>query len=58
MLAQIYIKDSKTNFSDEITVLEFESYKTEQEVIHRFTPFHDEQEINVDNEDRKEIRVY
>ena len=45
----------QSKLSDEITVLEFESYKSNQEVIHRFTPFYDEQEINVDSEEINDV---
>lgn len=45
----------QSKLSDEITVLEFESYKFNQEVIHRFTPFYDEQEINVDSEEINDV---
>ena len=45
----------QSKLSDEITVLEFETYKSNQEVIHRFTPFYDEQEINVNSEEINDI---
>lgn len=45
----------QSKLSDEITVLEFETYKSNKEVIHRFTPFYDEQEINVNSEEINDI---
>lgn len=45
----------QSKLSDEITVLEFKSYKGEGEVVHRFTPFYDEQEINIDNTEIEDV---
>ncbi|NDO47443.1 hypothetical protein [Clostridium sp. MD294] len=45
----------QSKLSDEITVLEFKSYKGDKEVVHRFTPFYDEQEIDIDSEEIKDV---
>lgn len=45
----------QSKLNDEITVLEFESYKANGEVVHRFTPFYDDQEIDVDNEETADV---
>lgn len=39
-----------SKLNDEITILEFESYKSDHEVIHRFIPFYDNQEIDIEND--------
>lgn len=44
-----------SKLNDEITVLEFESYKMGREVVHRFTPFYDEKEIDIDNEQTEDV---
>lgn len=44
-----------SKLNDEITVLEFESYRAGKEIVHRFTPFYDEKEIDVDNEDTDDV---
>lgn len=44
-----------SKLNDEITVLEFESYKMGQEVVHRFTPFYDEKEIDIDHEKTEDV---
>lgn len=45
----------QSKLNDEITVLEFESYKSNGEFVHRFTPFYDAQEIEVNDEKAEEI---
>ena len=45
----------QSKLNDEITVLEFESYKTNGDIVHKFTPFYDDQEIDVDNEETADI---
>ena len=45
----------QSKLSDEITVLEFQSYKSDNEVIHRFTPFYDNDEIDVENDEEKDV---
>lgn len=41
--------------NDEITVLEFETYKLNGEIVHRFMPLYDDQEIDLDNEDTDDV---
>lgn len=45
----------QSKLSDEITVLEFESYKSGNEVVHRFTPFYDDQEIDVESNSEADV---
>ncbi|MCR1918441.1 hypothetical protein NSA48_05235 [Frisingicoccus caecimuris] len=45
----------QSKLNDEITVLEFESYKANGDIVHKFTPFYDDQEIDVDNEETADV---
>ena len=45
----------QAKLSDEITVLEFESYKSGNEVVHRFTPFYDDQEIDIESNSEADV---
>lgn len=45
----------QSKLSDEITVLEFESYKCGNEVVHRFTPFYDNEEIDVESDSEADV---
>lgn len=49
------LKKVQAKLSDEITVLEFETYKDGNEVIHRFIPFYDHEEIDVDNDSKMDV---
>ncbi len=45
----------QSKLSDEITVLEFQSYKSNDEVVHRFTPFYDNEEIDIGNDEAEDV---
>lgn len=45
----------QSKLSNKITILEFESYKKNDEIVHRFTPFYNEQEINSNYKEREEL---
>lgn len=49
------LKRVQSKLNDEITVLEFESYKANGDIAHKFTPFYDDQEIDVDNEETADV---
>lgn len=39
-----------SKLNDEITVLEFETYRSGKNLVHRFTPFYDEEEMGLDHD--------
>lgn len=45
----------QSKLRDEITILEFESYKSGSEVVHRFTPFYDDNEIVIENDAETDV---
>lgn len=48
----------QSKLSDEITVLEFQSYKSKDEVVHRFTPFYDNEEIDIGNNEAEDVDTF